>query len=148
MGALVAAAALAAGCGSDEEANSYVDEVNAIQTALVADVNEVAAEAPPANAKAVAAVAADLRAVFERNAAELERIEPPEEVADLHAQLATAVGDVAERIGEAERTFERGDPQQAAKAALELQTATTELQGELSGLIDQINARALGLATR
>ena len=62
-------------------------------------------------------------------------------MADLHDQLVAAIRDVGARIGDAEQAFSSGNPQQAAQAALELQSATTDLQTELNTVIDDINAQ-------
>ncbi|MGH2985639.1 MAG: hypothetical protein ACRDLO_02990 [Solirubrobacterales bacterium] len=137
---LFAALALVA-CGSNEEDNDYVEQVNEIQNRLVDEVTETVSGEPPANPNAAAGVAADLEGVFESTADEFEAIEPPEDVADLHDQLVAAIRGVGTRIGEAEKAFASGSSQRAARAALELQTATTDLQPRLNTLIDDINAQ-------
>ena len=137
---LVAAMALGA-CGSDEEANDYVEEVNGIQDQLVDEVTETVSGSPPADAKAAAEVAADLQSVFASTADEFEAVEPPDDVAGLHDELVAAIRGVGARIGEAEKAFASGNSKQAAQAALELQTATTDLQTDLTTLIDDINAQ-------
>lgn len=142
---LLGAASIAAGCGSDtEEANDYVDEVNGLQVELVNEVTAAVSGAPPADPEAAAQVATDLQEVFETTADDLAAINPPEDVAGLHEQLVGSVSDVGEQIGEAEQAFSSGNPQQAAQAALQLQSATTELQNELNGLIDEINTQLQG----
>jgi hypothetical protein len=142
--ALAAAALALSACGSDEEANDYIEEVNSVQEGLVAEVTDTVSQAPPANADAATEVAAELKGVFNDTADELEAIEPPEDVAELHGQLVTAVRDVGTRIGDAEQAFSSGNPQQAAQAALELQSATSDLQTELNTLIDDINGQLQG----
>ena len=140
--AVLIAAALALGaCGSDDEANDYVEQVNEIQSRLVEDVTETVSGGPPADTDAAAEVAADLRRVFANTADELAAIAPPEEVADLHDELVRAIRWVGVRIGRAEQAFADGSPQQAARAARELQSATADLQSELRTLIDAINAQ-------
>lgn len=142
---LLGAASIAAGCGSDtEQANDYVDQVNTLQVELVDQVNDAVSGTPPADPEAAAEVATDLQGVFETSADDLAAIEPPTDVADLHQQLVGSVSDVGDQIAEAEQAFSSGDPQQAAQAALQLQSATTELQTELNGLIDEINAQLQG----
>lgn len=142
VGALLLAGALAlAACGSNEENDDYVDQVNAIQEQLVDDVTEAVSGAPPTNPEAAAEVAADLEGVFTSTAEEFEAVEPPQDVADLHDELVAAIRRVGARIGEAEKAFASGDSKRAARAALELQTATTDLQPQLTRLIDDINAR-------
>ena len=48
-------------CGSDDQANDYVDQVNEIQGRLVEDVTETVSGGPPADTDAAAEVAADLQ---------------------------------------------------------------------------------------
>ena len=140
--AVLIAATLALGaCGSDEEANDYVDGVNQIQTQLVEEVTDTVSGTPPTDAKAAAEVAADLRSVFASTADELAEIEPPEDVAALHDELVGALRRVGVRIGRAERAFSEGSPQEAARAARELQSTTGELQTQLTTLINDINAQ-------
>jgi hypothetical protein len=136
------AAILALGaCGPSEEENDYVEQVNAIQGQLVDDVTETVSGAPPANPEAAAEVAAELEGVFASTADELEALERPQDVAELHAELVAAIRGVGARIGEAEKAFASGSSKQAARAALELQTATSDLQPQLTALIDDINAQ-------
>lgn len=142
VGVLLLAAALAlAACGSNEEDNDYVEQVNEIQNRLVEEVTETVSGEPPANPKAAAEVAADLEGVFTITADDFEAVEPPQDVADLHDELVAAIRGVGGRIGEAEKAFASGSSKQAARAALELQTATADLQPQLTALIDDINAQ-------
>ena len=139
--ALLVAAAIGAGCGSSEQSNDYVDEVNGLQVELVTQVTDVVSGAQASSPKQAAGVAADLRDVFETKAEELEAVEPPEDVAELHDQLVAEVRDVADQIAKAEEAFTSGDPQEAAQAAVALQTATTKAQTDLNTVIDAINSQ-------
>ena len=141
LAVLIAAALAVSACGSDDEANDYADQVNEIQSRLVGDVTETVSDGPPADTEAAAEVAADLRRVFANSAGELAAIAPPEEVADLHDELVRAIRGVGIRIGRAEQAFADGTPEQATRAARELQSATADLQSELRTLIDAINAQ-------
>lgn len=141
MPLLVCAALALVACGSNEEDNDYVEQVNEIQNRLVEEVTETVSGEPPADPKAAAEVAGDLEGVFTSTADEFEAVEPPQDVADLHDELVAAIRSVGARIGEAEKAFASGSSKQAARAALELQTATTDLQPQLTALIDDINAR-------
>ena len=138
---LLAGAHALAACGSNEEDNDYVEQVNGIQEQLVDDVTETVSGAPPANPKAAAEVAGELEGVFASTADELDALERPQAVADLHYELVAAIRGVGARIGEAEKAFASGNSKQAARAALALQTATTDLQPQLTALIDDINAQ-------
>ena len=118
LAVLIAAALAVSACGSDDEANDYADQVNEIQSRLVGDVSETVSGGPPPDTEAAAEVAADLR-----------------------DELVRAIRGVGIRIGRAEQAFADGTPEQAARAARELQSATADLQSELRTLIDAINAQ-------
>jgi ABC-type transporter Mla subunit MlaD len=142
---LLATAALAAGCGSDTEAsNDYVDQVNELQVSLVDQVTETISGAPPTDANAATEAAGDLQEVFDSTAADLDAIEPPEDVADQHAELVDTVSQVGDEIGDAKDGFASGDPQQAVQAAQQLQSSTTDLQTQLNSLINEINSQLQG----
>ncbi len=138
LGAVVAAAAIAAGCGNEEQ-NDYVDEVNAIQTDI-ADAATEASSSAPSNPKEAADVGHQIADAFQQGADDLAAVDPPEEVADLHDQLTQELNTVADDINKAADTFESGNAQQAAQAAVDLQQSVTEAQTEVNGLIDQINS--------
>lgn len=140
MLAVGAVALIAAGCGDVEEQNDYVDQVNALQTELVSEVTAVVSGTPPSNAQQAADVAGELGDVFSASADDIEAVTPPEEVADLHAELVEKIRDIADQITAAEEAFTSGNAQEAAQAATELQSATNSAQTELNSLIDQINA--------
>jgi Family of unknown function (DUF6376) len=142
---LTASFALAAtGCGSNDEANSYVDQVNAIQTKLQTDATAAIAGGAPTSGAEAAQFAKKLQGLFAQAADDLEAVTPPDDVADLHAQLVAKVREIGDQIGKAADAFASGNPQQIQQAATELQTAIGSAQGELSSLIDQINSTLQG----
>jgi hypothetical protein len=136
--AIAAAAAVAAGCGNGEQ-NDYVDQVNAIQTDI-ADAATEAGSSAPSNPQEAADVGHQIADAFAQGASDLEAVDPPEEVADLHQQLTDELSSVADDINQAADTFESGNAQQAAQAAVELQQSVTTAQTEVNSLIDQINS--------
>jgi hypothetical protein len=136
--AIGAAAAIAAGCGNEEQ-NDYVDQVNAIQEDIAAAATEASSSAP-SNPKEAAQAGHQIADAFAAGADDLAAIDPPEDVADLHQQLTDELSGVAEDIDSAADTFETGNAQQAAAAAVDLQTSVTEAQTEVNSLIDQINS--------
>lgn len=138
--ALVLAAFVAAGCGGDsEEKNDYVDQVNELQLAYVDDVTALVSAAPPTTPQESAEVATELADLTEGVADDIEAVDPPEEVADLHDELVATLRDVVDQIRGAQKELASDDPQAAANAASELQAATSGAQTELNSLIDQIN---------
>ena len=138
VASLAAAAGIAAGCGHEEQ-NDYVDQVNAIQTDI-ADAATEAGSSAPSNPQEAADVGHQIADAFAQGAEDLEAVDPPEEVADLHQQLTDELSGVAEDIDTAADAFESGNAQQAAQAAVELQTSVTDAQTTVNSLIDQINS--------
>lgn len=137
--AVGAIAATLAGCGNDEQ-NEYVDEVNALQNELVAEVGDVTTSGSvPTTPQQAADVAGELAQVFEEGAEQFEAVTPPEEVADLHAQLVEQIQAIADQVADAEEAFRSGDAQEASQAAIALQEAANDAQTALNGLIDRIN---------
>jgi Family of unknown function (DUF6376) len=136
--AVAAILALVAGCGNEEQ-NDYVDEVNALQTELVSQVTEATSGSVPTTPEEAAEVAGELAQVFADGAEEFEAVSPPEEVADLHAQLVEQIRGIADQVEAAEEAFNSGNAQEASQAALELQQAGNEAQTALDDLISQIN---------
>jgi hypothetical protein len=135
---LAAAAGIAAGCGNGEQ-NDYVDQVNAIQQDI-ADAATEAGSSAPSNPQEAADVGHQIADAFDQGAQDLQGVDPPEEVSDLHQQLTDELSSVAADINKAADTFESGNAQQAAQAAVELQQSVTTAQTEVNSLIDQINS--------
>lgn len=144
LAVLAVAALAAAGCGSDESADDYVTEVNELQTGLVENVRSTVSGPPPTSPEDAAAVAAKLERVFDQGATRLQAIEPPEEVANQHAELVETIGGLSDRVGETKRELDRGTPGQAERALVALQREAGRAQTELNDLIGQINEQLAG----
>jgi hypothetical protein len=140
---LIAVILAAAGCGNGEK-NDYVDQVNAIQTDLQTQASETLAGGAPSTGPQAAEFADKLQALFASAADDLEAVDPPEEVADLHAQLVAKVREIGDEIGKAGEAFSSGNAAQIQQAAADLQSAVGTAQPELSSLIDQINTELQG----
>ncbi|HEX2127588.1 MAG TPA: DUF6376 family protein [Solirubrobacterales bacterium] len=137
VGLLIAAALVVPACGSEEN-NDYVDEVNELQGAYVEDVTDLTSVAP-SSPDAVAKTAADLADLTARLASDIEDVEPPDDVAELHQQLVGELDKVADQIGGLEEDLAGSNPQQAVQAATDLTSAITRSQTEIQSLIGQIN---------
>ena len=135
----LAASLLAAGCGDTEENNDYVEQVNQIQGDLVTEVTEATTESTPTSQKEAADFAGTLAEIFNGSADDVEATEPPEDVADLHAQLVEQIRSIADQTSEVEDTLRTGTPAEAQQALSALQTAANASQSELDSLIGQIN---------
>lgn len=138
--AVIAAGLIVAGCGDSEEKNDYVDQVNELQLAYVDDVTEAVGANPPSTPKEAAAAAGELAELTDGVADDIEAVDAPEDVADLHDQLVAALRGVATDITKTQGALTSGDPQKATEAATQLQTAITGAQTELNSLIEQINS--------
>lgn len=93
---LVAASALAvAACGEDnEEKNDYVDQVNEVTTTLNEGLTEISSGAAATSPDQAATVFADFGTELEAAASDLEGIEPPDDVTDLHDELVAKIKDL------------------------------------------------------
>jgi predicted RNA-binding protein with PIN domain len=137
--AAVAVALALFACGEDEQANDYVDRVNAIQADLVAEVTTIAANTPT-NQRQAADYAHEIAAIFGRAADEFAAVEAPQDVADMHAQVVEQIREIAAETRRAERTLREGTPEEAQQALAHLQTTSTDAQNRLNMLIEEINA--------
>ena len=135
--ALVAALAIAA-CGNEEQ-NDYVDQVNAAQTEFVDEMTAVA-QAPPTSPGQIDQLITDMQSTIESFTGDLEGIEAPDDVADLHDQLITSMAEIGDQLGELSTGLQSGDPQELAAAATELAQVATKAQTDLTNLIAQINS--------
>jgi outer membrane murein-binding lipoprotein Lpp len=130
---------LVAGCGDGEEKDAYVDEVNTLQAELVEQVS-TAANATPSNQQQAADYAGRIAGIFSRAANRFAAVDPPDDVADLHAQLVEQLRSIAADTRRAERTLREGTPEQAREALRDLRTAATDAQNRLNILIEEINS--------
>lgn len=140
LAATVAIAIVAAGCGSVAEQNDYVEQVNAEQTQLLDSIGNIVSGSAPTNSQQAAEVAGKLSRAFATSADEIEAIEPPDNVAELHGQLVDGMRGLSDRLREAQRALAGGNAQRAAEAAADLQRETSRAQARIQDLIDRINA--------
>ena len=117
--ALAGAALVASGCGGDDE--SAEDAEQAAREEYVADVRE-ALEPITTQSQVLIGEAAQARSlqdlakpldqmerVYEDAAGDLSELDPPDEVADQHAELIDAHQDIARAAAQAERAAAQGD---------------------------------------
>jgi Family of unknown function (DUF6376) len=128
-----------AACGDTAQKNDYVDQVNNVQNELVSKItNETTTLG---SQKEAADYAGKIAAIFSEAADKFEAIDPPAEVADLHAQLVDQMRSIAADTEKAEKTLRNGSPQAAQKALDDLQNSANAAQTKFTTLIDQINAQ-------
>jgi Family of unknown function (DUF6376) len=131
-------ALVAVGCGNGE-AHDYVDEVNAIQTDLQTEAGQIAAGG--SNPNQIADIASQMQDLFASAADDLEAVDPPEDVADLHGRLVEQVRSLGEQIGASGEAIKNANtPQEIQAAASELQSAANGASTELDSLINEINS--------
>ena len=135
---LAVAALAVAACGSNSEANDYVDQVNAVQTEFLNAMTD-AASTPPANASQAGELISSMEDAFNTAAEDLQAISPPDDVADLHQQLIDKMSELGDKVAEVSDALKSGSQQQAQQAALELQDALLQAQTEVTDLTSQIN---------
>lgn len=74
---------------------------------------------------------------YEQSAQQLEAIEPPPDVTDLHERLVSEQEDIAEATGEASDAAKRGDED----GVMAFQDAGQKYQTELTQLVEEYNAK-------
>ncbi len=138
---LVAASAIAvAACGEDtEEKNDYVDQVNEVTTTLNQGLTEISSGAAATSPDQAATVFADFGSELETAASDLEGIEPPEDVTDLHDKLVTEVKDLGATATNAADEIEAGGVASVTGVATEFITEATTASTAVDSTITEIN---------
>ena len=139
---LVAASALAlAACGEDtEEKNAYVDAVNEVTTTLNEGLTEISSGAAATSPDQAATVFADFGEQLDAAATDIEAIDPPEDVADLHDQLVTQVEDLGATATNAADEVEAGGAAAVTGVATEFVAEATTASTEVDSTITEINS--------
>lgn len=132
--------ALAACGGPDPQA--YIDDVQRVQQRTEADARRVSAQMEQAQTpRQVAQRLGELGQAVRRNAAELDRIEAPDEVArqhDAYAELLTGYGN---SLAEYARRVDGADASTINDLFDEAGTLTQEMSERERALITEINSR-------
>jgi TolA-binding protein len=127
----LAALALAACGGDDDDSASFQEDYPALSDRLVSLGEEVGQAIQNANTESDAALAEQFGEYAEQLDGlrqDLEELEPPEDLADEREDLVTAMGDVRSSLEGIASAAEDGDPQAARDATLELVEGSTELR--------------------
>lgn len=138
---LVAASALAvAACGGDtEEKNDYVDAVNEVTTTLNQGLTEVSSGAAATSPEEAATVFADFGDQLDTAASDLEEIEPPGDVTDLHDKLVAQTKDLGATATNAADEIEAGGAAAITGVATEFIAEATTASTEVDATISEIN---------
>jgi hypothetical protein len=141
--ALMAAAALAAGCDDDDGGalsdEEYTKQVQAILTTFADESTRLGAVMQQAStAEEFEAPVADLHDVVEGNVDDLEAIDPPEEAAEGHEAMTSAMTDYEGNIADLLEVVEGGETAAIRTAVAEFgdqagpsQTAISEAREQL-----------------
>ena len=129
--------ALAAGCGGGgddggEQADAYVDEVNAAQRAFSDRVERIG----PDDEGALAA----LTDAATQAATDIRGIQPPEQVAALHGRLVRGFDDFARETVEAQDAITSGDLERVRAAQEDMREASETQQQLIRTTVAEINA--------
>lgn len=137
LGFVVLLGGLLAGCSDTDEKNEYVERINELQTEYQGEIGAAGVPSSLAEVRELATTGAELDA---RLAADVAAVEPPDEVADLHAELVAALEESAATTAELEQvvtsTKNRQELQRAIAQADRNSQATIN---EFNSLIDRIN---------
>jgi methyl-accepting chemotaxis protein len=158
---LLLLALVAAGCGGDDEPSSsggggttqeeaepagdalsdedYITELNEAQTTFVDAVSGLNL-ANPDSPNAFADAIEELSGNVDTLVGDLEQVNPPEEIADLHQQLIDGMTEYSATISENVEGL-RGEQSELLKAAQAISTASTEFSTEFGDLVAQINEK-------
>ncbi|WP_205695522.1 hypothetical protein [Conexibacter sp. SYSU D00693] len=142
--ALVTVALLAAGgvagCGSDDEANRYVGQVNEAQEAFAGTVKQLetgisATSTPEQDRRTLTR----FRGAVDDVVARLRRIDPPGEVAQLHQRLTSVIGRYGTEIDRFKTAAGSSNPQRVLAAETDFKARVSRISADINGAIKQIN---------
>ena len=138
---LLAVPALAA-CGEDtDEQNDYVDEVNGVTTGLNDELNRISGEVTSiGNPEEAADAFASFDEAVRSAADELERIDPPEEVAELQDQLVAEVERLAAEAGNVDDEIREGGPAAVIGVATGFIAEANRVSADIDATLDEINS--------
>lgn len=135
---------LTAGCGGDDvqQTNTYVDEVNRIQTQFAATFERLAGQLT-----ATSTAARDRRTLdgfqkaIEKTVADLERVEPPEKVTGLHQQLTDTMSSYGDAVRAAEAALAATSVAARATAQAKLAEQTSRASADFNRTVEAINRK-------
>lgn len=144
------AALIAGGCGGDDEGDSggggealseedYASEINEILTTFGEESISLGTElSSAASPDELRSGVDDLSGLTQTAVDDLNAIEPPEEAAEAHETLTSALEGYLEDIDTLASAVETDDPAEAQEAALAFQEAAVEVQSDLADAATQL----------
>jgi hypothetical protein len=141
---LVALAAMltVAACDEDtDEQNDYVDEVNGVTTGLNDELSRIAEQVTSISNPGEAADAfASFNEAIDSAAAELEAIDPPEEVEELQDQLVSEVERLATEAASVPAEIREGGPAAVIGVATGFIAEANRVSADIDSTLDEINS--------
>ena len=133
-----------AGCGGDTASkNDYVESINKAQTDFVSNVQK--ASTPPSTGGSPVDAAQgtfdNIDKAIDTVIKDLEAVEPPDEVKDLHADLISEMNDLQDEVTKAADSLDSKDPAKLAAAQQAFATNATKLQTRFTETITAINQK-------
>jgi hypothetical protein len=139
--ATMLAAGVLAGCGSGgtEEKNAYVDEVNQAQQRFADTFEQLSGQITSTSTPGEdRRTLKGFETAIDETATELEAVEPPESVAELHTELVDEMRSYGGAVASFRETV-GGDLDEVTRAQAKLATTTSQTSGEINRTIDRIN---------
>lgn len=140
LGLVVLCLALVVGCGGDtEEKNDYVKAVNKAQNDFLANVQKMSSSAGTPDAAKQAFT--DLDSATDKVISDLEAIDAPDDVKDLHQDLIASLNEFKQVLAKTGDALSSNDPQELIEAQTALATDVTEIGNKINATTNEINQK-------
>lgn len=140
LGALIAlvSVGLLAGCGSAQEKNDYVDQVNKIQQEALDAVNKATANAP-SNAQEFEQQIGSAGDAVDDALTKLKDVDVPDDAKDGHQQFINALSSMSDVFHETANKVKGASPSELITVVTSLQTKATQAGTKIDSAISKIN---------
>jgi hypothetical protein len=136
-------AAIVAGCGGGLSEDEYREEVEGVLTPLGDELQTIGTDtSTQTTPEGVAEGLGEAEGVLETGVADLEEIEPPDDLQEPHDALVEAVSTFEQATADARAGAEEGDLE---AVATEYVTAATDFQQEVTDVVQQFEDSGLEL---
>jgi hypothetical protein len=135
---------VACGGGDNTETNDYVDAVNEVTTTLQSSITEISTQGGVSSPEQAATVFEDVAQKVDGAATDIERITPPDEVADLHDKLVQDMQTLSDDATGAADDIKAGGAASVSGVAAQFLSEANQLGSQIDATIGQINAELQG----
>lgn len=143
LAGVLVAGVLVAGCGGGLSEEEYQDEVEGVLTPLGDELQTIGTETSrQTTPEGVAEGLGEAEAALETGVADLEEIEPPDNLQEPHDALVDAVSTFEQATADARTGAEEGELE---AVATEYVTAATDFQQEVTEVVQQFEDAGLEL---